>query len=359
MSEDDAAEFAAEKLAAERDRDRGAPALGFDELVLLSANLTRLVIDPYREQCSSRTVIGEDSAAKPLELSSPVILGGIDFQRMPEAVLRTFLAASVQSDIAIRLPASLLEQSVGIQPEAKVIAIVDMEGPQSDVGAAAAIELSASDQPRITAESISKVADRLKSNDVPIGAAAPAVAASRIALELGESSIDYLAADGQWRGEQPSDAIIPELESGPAIGVIADCIDALRGQFREEIVGISYCGGVRGGADATKAICLGASTVCVGLGALLSLGYRILGRSINEPAILKAIQADLNEEEAVGRLVNYIKSIVGEVTMLARAAGKTNIHNLEPEDLRSMTIETSAATGVPLCGKDWNFRPGR
>ena len=38
--------------------------------------------------------------------------------------------------------------------------------------------------------------------------------------------------------------------------------------------------------------------------------------------------------------------------MLARCCGKTDVHNLEPEDLRSLSVETAQATGVPLVGCD-------
>ena len=36
--------------------------------------------------------------------------------------------------------------------------------------------------------------------------------------------------------------------------------------------------------------------------------------------------------------------------MLARACGKTNVHNLEPEDLCALTIEAAAMARVPLAG---------
>jgi len=36
--------------------------------------------------------------------------------------------------------------------------------------------------------------------------------------------------------------------------------------------------------------------------------------------------------------------------MMARCAGKTNVHNIEPEDLRSVTISTANATGILLVG---------
>jgi hypothetical protein len=48
-----------------------------------------------------------------------------------------------------------------------------------------------------------------------------------------------------------------------------------------------------------------------------------------------------------------------EVTMLAKACGKANVHDLEPEDLRALTLEASAITGVPLVGVDKVVQPWR
>ena len=35
---------------------------------------------------------------------------------------------------------------------------------------------------------------------------------------------------------------------------------------------------------------------------------------------------------------------------MARCADKTRLHNIEPEDLRSITRATAVATGIPLAG---------
>jgi len=47
-----------------------------------------------------------------------------------------------------------------------------------------------------------------------------------------------------------------------------------------------------------------------------------------------------------------------EMTLIAKSCGKRNVHNLEPEDLRALTLEASALTGVPLAGVDWVVEPG-
>ena len=42
-----------------------------------------------------------------------------------------------------------------------------------------------------------------------------------------------------------------------------------------------------------------------------------------------------------------------ELQTLARACGKSHVHNLEPEDLVALTVEAAAMARVPLAGTDW------
>ena len=42
-----------------------------------------------------------------------------------------------------------------------------------------------------------------------------------------------------------------------------------------------------------------------------------------------------------------------ELTTLARACGKSNVHHLEREDLVALTVESAAMAKVPLAGTDW------
>jgi len=42
-----------------------------------------------------------------------------------------------------------------------------------------------------------------------------------------------------------------------------------------------------------------------------------------------------------------------EAQTIARACGKSRLHNLEPEDLVALTIEAAAMARVPLAGTSW------
>ena len=63
----------------------------------------------------------------------------------------------------------------------------------------------------------------------------------------------------------------------------------------------------------------------------------------------------LDIDEAADRVSNFINSMTMEIQMLARACGKSNVHDLEPEDLRALTLEASFVTGIPVVGTNIIF----
>jgi hypothetical protein len=52
-------------------------------------------------------------------------------------------------------------------------------------------------------------------------------------------------------------------------------------------------------------------------------------------------------------MTNYLKALTMELTALARACGKSDVHNLEPDDLVALTVEAAAMAQVPLAGTNW------
>ncbi len=53
------------------------------------------------------------------------------------------------------------------------------------------------------------------------------------------------------------------------------------------------------------------------------------------------------------RLHNYLKTLNMELTTLARACGKQDVHHLEREDLVALTVEAAAMANLPLAGTSW------
>jgi hypothetical protein len=61
-------------------------------------------------------------------------------------------------------------------------------------------------------------------------------------------------------------------------------------------------------------------------------------------------------EETAERVANFLNAMTLEIQMLARACGKANVHDLEAEDLRALTMEASLITGVPWVGMNVRLR---
>ena len=78
-----------------------------------------------------------------------------------------------------------------------------------------------------------------------------------------------------------------------------------------------------------------------------------MGVTTQDPVLEKRLDVD----RGARHVTNYLKAMAMETAALARACGKSNVHNLEPNDLVALTVEASAMAQVPLAGTDWI--PGR
>ena len=71
------------------------------------------------------------------------------------------------------------------------------------------------------------------------------------------------------------------------------------------------------------------------------------------------LAARFDPELGARRLANYLRAMVLETQTLARACGKSHVHNLEPEDLVALTVEAAAMARVPLAGTGLDPGPRR
>jgi NADPH-dependent glutamate synthase beta subunit-like oxidoreductase len=305
----------------------------FADLVFLPANLTRLVIDPYRESCTTATVLGAN-ADTPLTMDGPVILDGL--QAVDKTTQAAFYGATVRSGVAVRVASG-----GQIPAEVRTIRIAPLAAVHPAMPSAAAIELLPIDpttelDPGLLRQALD--AYRAQQPSVPIGViiAPGAVAANtRLAVEAG---VDYLVLSSLVPKQTVEGLVWREESAWPEIRVLAEAVESLRAINREGDIDLVYFGGVLSGADLARALCLGATAVVLGQAAIVAL----------------AGEADAGEGTA--RLERFITASQLEAAILARCCGKTDVHNLEPEDLRSLTIETSRATGIPLVGSDRVYR---
>jgi NADPH-dependent glutamate synthase beta subunit-like oxidoreductase len=289
-----------------------------DDIVFLPANLSRLVIDPYRDACRVETPLGPG-----LELRAPFLAAGFD--DAPE---------EVRAAVAHGLEAKGLGY-VGRRPIGAGVPWLQVlgDGGEPDPAAAAVIDFPS---PRETGD-VRPLQRAREGQLLGLAASAPELpSAIPAALEQG---YDLLLLDGSPRIVDEW----PELAGPPELSVVRDAVQIMRAANREEDLTLVYFGGARSGTDAAKLIGLGANAVVYEMSLALAVGGRIENGTV-------VFYGDVEESDRAERAELFLNALRAEASIMPRCTGKTDIHNLEPEDLRSISVVTSKATGIPLAG---------
>ena len=298
-----------------------------DDLVFLSAALTRLVIDPYRESCSTETILGSS-----LELRQPLCITGFD--NAPEEI-QSALALGLASSgcgyigkkrLSAKASSSIHERDTIQYPWLQLIEHeTDIPLPDAD----ALIYVMGN-----TFQPIPMV--RLHEKQL-LGLSASASSLPRAVPFALENNIDLLILDGTKGIQTPW----VELKGHPDLTVMRDTIRILRELNREEEISLLYFGGIRSGTDIAKVLAINCNAAAVGTAMGIALGGTIEDGTIS-------FTSNLTLEERVQAAENWIKATAEETAIIARCTGKTNVHNLEPEDMRSITLAVSEAMDIPM-----------
>jgi glutamate synthase domain-containing protein 2 len=198
------------------------------------------------------------------------------------------------------------------------------------------------------------------------------------------SGADVVVVDGMQGGTAATQTCFIEHVGIPTLAAVRQAVDALEDLNMKGKVQLIVSGGIRTGADVAKAIAMGADAVSLGQGILMSMGcnremyfqngqpisaetdYAALGTApgfchhchtgkcpvgvTTQDAIL---EQRLQPEWGAKHVRNYLKTLTMELTTLARACGKQDVHHLEPEDLVALTVEAAAMARLPLAGTNW------
>ncbi|WP_084608993.1 MULTISPECIES: FMN-binding glutamate synthase family protein [Thermocrispum] len=192
-----------------------------------------------------------------------------------------------------------------------------------------------------------------------------------------KTGVDVIVLDGMEGGTGASPELLLDHTGVPTLAAIPAARRALDDTGMSGKVKLVAAGGIRSGADVAKALALGADCVMIGTAALMALGcnspryiedYRKLGTepgachhchtglcpvgvATQDPVLSERVDVEAASE----RIYRFLTALTMEATLLAKACGKSSVHNLEPEDLRALTLEASAFTGIPLIGADKPF----
>lgn len=389
----------------------------FDDLVFLGASISRYPLEGYRETCDTGVVLGTRYAKKPIELKIPITIAGMSFGSLSaqakEALGRGASEVGTSTTTgdggmtqeerghSKTLVYQYLPSRYGMNPDdlrkADAIEVVVGQGAKPGGGgmllgqkitervaemrtlpegidqrsACRHPDWTGPDDLTIKIRELREVTGWEKPIYVKCGAARPYYD-TMLAVKSGA---DVVVMDGMQGGTAATQDVFIEHVGIPTLAAVRESVRALKEIDMHRKVQLIVAGGIRSGADVAKALAMGADAVSIGTAALIALGdndpkyeadYRRIGSSAgyyedfqagNDPAGITtqdpALAARLDPIKAGHRLANYLRVLTLEVQTLARANGKSDVHNLEPEDLAALTVEAAAMAGVPLAGTSW------
>ena len=390
---------------------------GFDDLLLLGASMSRYPLEGYRERCDTDVVLGARHAEKPVHLKIPITIAGMSFGSLgahaKEALGRGASAMGTSTttgdggmteeerQASDMLVYQVLPSRYGLNPDdlrrADAIEVVVGQGAKPGGGgmllghkitervagmrdlpegidqrsACRHPDWTGPDDLEIKIGELREITDWQVPIYIKIGA-------TRVAYDTAlcvKAGADVIVLDGMQGGTAATQDVFIEHVGIPTLPAIRQAVSTLRELDMHRKVNLVVSGGIRSGADAAKALALGADAVSIGTAAMIALGcnkpvhhadYRALGTEPGYchhchtgrcPVGVTTQDADLEErlppEKGARLLKNYLTTMVLELQTLARACGKSHVLNLEPEDLVALTVEAAAMAQVPLAGTDW------
>ncbi len=393
----------------------------FDDLLFLGASISRYPLEGYREKCETKVVLGTRFARKPIELDIPITIAGMSFGALSgqakEALGRGATMAGTSTTTgdggmteeerghSQKLVYQYLPSRYGMNPDdlrrADAIEVVVGQGAKPGGGgmllgqkisdrvagmrnlptgidqrsACRHPDWTGPDDLEIKILELREITSWEKPIYIKIGGARPYFDTT-LAVKAGA---DVVVLDGMQGGTAATQDVFIEHVGQPTLACIRPAVQALQDMGMHRKVQLVVSGGIRTGADVAKALALGADAVSIGTAAMVAIGdndpkweseYNALGTTAGayddwheglDPAGITTqnpeLASRLDPVVAGRRLSNYLKVMTLEAQTIARACGKSHVHNLEPEDLCALTVEASAMSGVPLAGTNWV--PGR
>ena len=393
------------------------PVPNFDDLLMRGASMSRYPLEGYREKCGTDVTLGARFAKKPIELKIPVTIAGMSFGSLSanakEALGRGASEAGTSTTTgdggmtpeerrhSTQLVYQCLPSRYGMNPDdlrkADAIEVVVGQGAKPGGGgmllgqkitsrvadmrtlpegidqrsACRHPDWTGPDDLAIKILELREITGWEKPVYVKCGAARPYY---DTALSV-KAGADVVVIDGMQGGTAATQDVFIEHVGLPTLVAVKEAVQALTDLDMHRKVNLVVGGGIRSGADVAKAIAMGADAVSIGTAALIALGdqdpaldgeYRELGSAAGcwedyqdgtDPAGITTqdpeLSLRLDPVVAGRRLANYLRVLTLEAQTIARACGKSHVHNLEPDDMVALTVEAAAMSGIPLAGTNW------
>ena len=393
----------------------------FDDLTFVPCTLSRVPLEGYRERCETRTVLGTRHASKPVVLDRPITIAGMSYGALSKTAKVALGKAATRLGISTTtgdggmlvderaashiLVYQVLPSRYGFNTDhlkaADAIEVVIGQGAKPGTGGvllgskvSPVIAEQRTLPPGVDQRSPVRHPDFIGPDDLQIKIEELREATNwekPIYVKLGASRVsddvklavkaraDVIVLDGMEGGTGASPDVLLDHTGIPTLAAVSEAVKALSDLKVLGDVQLIVQGGIKNGVDAAKALALGADAVSIGTAALIALNcnapmyredYQKLGV---EPGYCHhchtgrcpvgvttqdpELEARLHLDEAADRVFNFVTAMTMELQMMARACGKADVHHLEPEDMRALTLEASMITGIPLAGTDWVLTP--
>ncbi|MET4163248.1 glutamate synthase domain-containing protein 2 [Marinobacterium sp. MBR-111] len=389
----------------------------FDDLLFLGASMSRYPLEGYREKCNTQVTLGTRFAKKPIVIETPVTIAGMSFGALSanakEALGRGASIVGTSTTTgdggmtpeergqSSKLVYQYLPSRYGMNPDdlrkADAIEVVLGQGAKPGGGgmllgqkitdrvaqmrnlpkgidqrsACRHPDWTGPDDLAIKIQELREITDWQVPIYIKVGATRTYYDV-KLAVKAGA---DVIVVDGMQGGTAATQDVFIEHVGIPTMAAIPQAVQALQEMGMHRKVQLIVSGGIRNGADVAKCMALGADAVAIGTAALVALGcndpkwsaeYEKIGSAAGfyddyqegkDPAGISTQDPDLMQRldpvEGGRRLANYLRVLTLEAQTLARACGKNDLRNLEPEDLVALTVESAAMARVPLAGTSW------
>ena len=201
-------------------------------------------------------------------------------------------------------------------------------------------------------EDLKALVDRLReeSEGRPIGIK---IAAGRIEKDLEfcvYAGPDFITIDGRGGATGASPKLIRDSASVPTIYALYRAR-----KYLDEVgadMELVITGGLRVSSDFAKALAMGADAVAIASAALIAAAcqqYRICGTGMCPVGVAtqdEALRRRLPMDAAAQRVANFLNVSLEEIKTFARITGHHNIHDMDVDDLCTISREISEFTNI-------------
>lgn len=362
---------------------------GWDDILFLGAQLNPMPLDEHAP-VKTETIIGK-KARKPMVLEHPVYISHMSFGAlsketktalaMGSAMARTAMCSGEggilpqEREAAYKYIFEYVPNLYSVSEEnlrrADAIEIKIGQGTKPGMGGhlpgskvtpeIAAVRgkplgrdvISPSRFPGIDSkEDLKALVDRLReeSEGRPIGIK---IAAGRIEKDL-EFCVfagpDFITIDGRGGATGASPKLIRDAASVPTIYALYRAR-----KYLDEVgadMELVITGGLRVSSDFAKALAMGADAVAIASAALIAAAcqqYRICGTGMCPVGVAtqdEALRRRLPMDAAAQRVANFLNVSLEEIKTFARITGHHNIHDMDVDDLCTISREISEFTNI-------------